>query len=72
MMYFAALVTIFFVYGIIIWASSQAELTPEVRKNMAPEDIETIHEELQWRRHVGLLMILISMFPIMTYLWVYF
>lgn len=71
MMYFAALVAILFVYGSIIYISGTSELTADVRKNMAPEDIETIHEELQWRRQIGLLMILISLFPIMTYLWVY-
>ena len=72
MMYFTALVTIVFVYGLIIWYSSTSELAPDVRKNLPPEDIESIHEELQWRRQVGLLMILISLFPIMTYLCFYF
>ena len=71
MMYFAALVAIVFVYGVIIWISGQTELTPDVRKNMPPEDIETITEELKYRSQVGLLMIVITMFPIMTYLCVY-
>lgn len=72
MIYFAALVAIVFVYGVIIWISGQTELTPEVRKNLPPEAIESIYEELQQRCLVGLLMIVISMFPVMTYLWVYF
>lgn len=71
MIYFTALVLIIFIYGIIIWFSSTTELSPDVRKNMPPEDIEMIHEELQWRGHVGLLMIMISLFPIMTYLCFY-
>jgi len=71
MMYFAALVAMIFFYGVIISISGTSELTAEVRKNMPPEDIETIYEELKWRRQVGLLMILISMFPIMTYLCYY-
>ena len=72
MIYFAALVAIVFVYGVIIWISGQTELTPEVRKNLPPEAIESIYEELQQRCLVGLLMIVISMFPVMTHLWVYF
>lgn len=71
MMYFAALVAIVFVYGVIIWISGQTELLPDVRKNLPPESIETIYEELKWRSQVGLLMILITMFPIMTYLCFY-
>lgn len=71
MMYFAALVAIVFVYGVIIWISGQTELEPDVRKNLPPEQIESIYQELQWRSQVGLLMILISLFPVMTYLCVY-
>ena len=71
MMYLAALVAIVFFYGIVIAISGTAELSADVRKNMPPEDIETIHEELKWRRQIGLLMILITQFPIMTYLCVY-
>lgn len=71
MMYFAALVAIVFFYGVIISISGMTELTADVRKNLPPEDIESINEELQWRRQVGLLMILISLFPIMTYLCFY-
>lgn len=71
MMYLAALVAIVFFYGIVIAISGTAELSTEVRKNMPPEDIETIYEELKWRRQIGLLMILITQFPIMTYLCFY-
>lgn len=71
MMYFATLVAIVFFYGVIISISGMTELTADVRKNLPPEDIESINEELQWRRQVGLLMILTSLFPIMTYLCFY-
>jgi len=71
MMYLAALVAIVFFYGVVIAISGTAELSTDVRKNMPPEDIETIYEELKWRRQIGLLMILITQFPIMTYLCFY-
>lgn len=68
MIYVAALTAIIFVYGIIIWISGQAELTPDVRKNLPAEDVEAIYEELQYRCLVGLIMMVISMFPVMIYL----
>ena len=71
MIYLAVFTAILFGYGLIIWISGQSELTPEVRKNLPPEAIETIYEELQWRCLVGLVMIVVSMFPVMTYLCVY-
>ena len=71
MIYIAVLTAIVFVYGLIIWISGQAELSPDVRKNLAPEDVELIYEELQYRCLVGLIMMVISMFPVMTYLCVY-
>ena len=71
MIYVTVITVLLFVYGMIIWISGQAELAPDVRKNMPPEDIETISEELQWRCLVGLIMMVVSMFPIMTYLCVY-
>ena len=71
MIYVTVITVLLFVYGMIIWISGQAELAPDVRKNMPPEDIETISEELQWRCLVGLIMMVVSMFPVMTYLCVY-
>ena len=71
MIYVTVLTVIIFVYGIIIWISGQTELAPDVRKNLPPEAIESIYEELQYRCLVGLLMMVISMFPVMTYLCVY-
>ena len=68
MIYIGAITAIVFVYGLIIWISGQTELTPDVRKNLPPEAIESIYEELQWRCLVGLNMMVISMFPIMIYL----
>jgi hypothetical protein len=67
-MYVAVLTAIIFVYGLVIWISGQTELRPEVRKNLAPEDVEAIYEELQYRCLVGLLLMLISFFPVMIYL----
>ena len=67
-MYIAVTTAIVFVYGLIIWISGQTELAPDVRKNLPPETIESIHEELQYRCLVGLLMMVVSMFPIMIYL----
>jgi|DEB19_MinimDraft_3_1074340.scaffolds.fasta_scaffold05289_2 hypothetical protein len=71
MIYVTVLTVIIFVYGIIIWISGQTELAPDVRKNLPPEAIESIYEELQYRCLVGLLMMVISMFPVMTYLCFY-
>jgi hypothetical protein len=71
MIYVAVVTVILFVYGMIIWISGQTELAPDVRKNLPPQQIESIYQELQWRSQVGLLMILISLFPVMTYLCVY-
>lgn len=70
-MYFAFFVAVIMVYGITTWISSKSEMPPEVRKNLPPEDIELIHNELQARGHWGLLLILIAMFPIMFYLCLY-
>lgn len=70
-MYFAAFVAIVFFYGFVILISGSTDLTADVRKNLPPEDIESIYEELKWRRQVGLLMLLITQFPIMTYLCFY-
>ena len=67
-MYVAVLTALVFVYGLIIWISGQTELVPDVRKNLPPEAIESIYEELQYRCIVGLLMMVISMFPVMIYL----
>jgi hypothetical protein len=70
-MYIAVITAIVFVYGLIIWISGQTELAPDVRKNLPPETIESIYEELQYRCLVGLLMMVSSMFPVMTYLCFY-
>ena len=67
-MYVAIFTAIVFIYGMIIWISGQTELAPDVRKNLAPEDVEAIYEELQYRCLVGLLLMLLSMFPLMIYL----
>ena len=67
-MYIAVLTALVFVYGLIIWISGQTELVPDVRKNLPPEAIESRYEELQYRCIVGLLMMVISMFPVMIYL----
>lgn len=65
-MYWIAI--LIFICGAISLASSSSDLTPEVRKNLPPEDIERIYAELQARQYWGLLLIVISMFPLMIYL----
>lgn len=65
-MYYIVLLT--FICGLVSWISSQTQLTPEVKKNLPPEDIELIQEELLARKHWGLLLIIIAMFPTMIYL----
>ena len=67
-MYVAVFTAIVFIYGVIIWISGQTELAPDVRKNLPPEAVESIYEELQYRCLVGLLLMLVSMFPLMIYL----
>ena len=61
-----------FLAGFSSWVSGNAELTADVRKNLPPEDIEQIHEELKHRRNWGLLLMVIAMFPVMIYLCFYF
>jgi uncharacterized membrane protein len=60
-----------FLAGFSSWVSGNAELTADVRKNLPPEDIEQIYEELKHRRNWGLLLMVIAMFPVMIYLSVY-
>lgn len=62
------IVLLIFICGLVSWISSQTQLTPEVKKNLPPEDIELIQEELLARKHWGLLLIIIAMFPTMIYL----
>lgn len=71
MIYVVVFTVLIFISGLTSFISSLAELTPEVRKNMPPEDIETIYEELKHRRQWGQLLLIISMFPVMTYLCFY-
>ena len=65
-MYWLAI--LIFICGVVSLISSSSELSPEVRKNLPPEDIEAIYAELQARQYWGLLLIVISMFPFMVYL----
>ena len=67
-MYAAFFTILVFVAGLSSWISGNAEMTPEVRKNLPPEDIETIYEELKQRRHWGQLLMVLAMFPVMIYL----
>lgn len=68
MLYFWFVVAVIFVFGISTIISAQAKLTPEVRKNLPPEDIETIQSELDAREIWGVLLVLIAMFPVMIFL----
>lgn len=67
-MYAAFFTILVFIAGLSSWISGNAEMTPEVRKNLPPEDIETIYEELKHRRYWGQLLMVLAMFPVMIYL----
>ena len=67
-MYVAFFTLLIFISGLSSWISGNAEMTPEVRKNLPPEDIESIYEELKHRRYWGQLLMVLSMFPVMIYL----
>jgi len=69
--YIVFFTVLIFIFGLTSWISGQSELTAEVRKNLDPEDIEMIYEELKHRRNWGLLLMVIAMFPFMTYLCFY-
>ena len=71
MLYFWFVVAVIFVFGILTVISSQAELAPDVRKNLPPEQIEMIQNELDARELWGVLLILIALFPVMIYLCLY-
>jgi hypothetical protein len=60
-----------FTAGLSSWVSGNSEMTSDVRKNLPPEDIEAIYEELKQRRHWGQLLMVLSMFPVMIYLCFY-
>ena len=71
MQYIVFFTVLIFIFGLTSWISGQSELTAEVRKNLDPEDIEMIYEELKHRRNWGLLLMVIAMFPFMTCLCFY-
>lgn len=71
MQYLIFFTVLMFISGLSSWISGQSELTPEVRKNLPPEDIETIYEELKQRRYWGQLLMVLAMFPVMIYLCFY-
>ena len=71
MIYFWFVVAVIFVFGISTVISAQAELAPDVRKNLPPEQIEIIQTELDARELWGVLLILIALFPVMIYLCLY-
>ena len=71
MQYIVFFTVLIFISGLTSWISGQSELTAEVRKNLDPEDIEMIYEELKHRRNWGLLLMVIAMFPFMIYLCFY-
>ena len=67
-MYVTFFTALIFIAGLSSWISGNAEMTADVRKNLPPEDIESIYEELKHRRHWGQLLMLLAMFPVMIYL----
>jgi hypothetical protein len=66
--YIVFFTVLIFISGLTSYISSLSELTPEVRKNLPPEDIELIYEELKHRRYWGQLLMVLAMFPVMIYL----
>lgn len=72
MLYFWFVVAVVFVSGVSTVISAQAKLTPEVRKNLPPEDIELIQSELDARELWGVLLVLIALFPVMIFLCLFY
>jgi hypothetical protein len=68
MMYVTFFTALIFIAGLSSWISGNAEMTADVRKNLPPEDIESIYEELKQRRYWGQLLMVLAMFPVMIYL----
>jgi hypothetical protein len=67
-MYVTFFTALIFIAGLSSWISGNAEMTADVRKNLPPEDIESIYEELKQRRYWGQLLMVLAMFPVMIYL----
>lgn len=65
-MFYFILITIFII-GISLVYSGNQTLTQEVRTNMAPEDIEQIHNELANRKYVGQIILLSLAIILMLY-----
>lgn len=57
-----------FISGLISYISSNSEINSDVRKNLAPEEIESIQQELMARAEWGVLLMLIAIFPVMIFL----
>lgn len=51
MFYF--ILAVIFILGVSLVYSGSQTLTQEVKTNMAPENIEQIHEELANRKYIG-------------------
>lgn len=62
------LTLVLFAAAICCYVSAAHEITPEVRKNLPPEHIESIMQELQTRRHCAHLLLLLALFPSMFFL----
>lgn len=71
-MYTAFLTVLVFIMGLISYFSGTAELSADVRINLSPRDIEQIHQELQGRRQWGIFLMLLSLFPVMIHLCLFF
>ena len=72
MKYLIFFTPLIFISGLISYISSNSEINPDVRKNLAPEDIESITRELTARAEWGVLLMLIAMFPVMIYLCLFY
>jgi len=71
-MYTAFLTVLVFIMGLISYFNGTAELSADVRINLSPRDIEQIHQELQGRRQWGIFLMLLSLFPVMIHLCLFF
>jgi len=63
------LVLFLFIVGLIIFISSNHEITKELRSSLSPYEIEMIDEELKNRKYVGQVIILLACFITVFYIY---
>jgi len=65
-MYLTSLIIIIAFYGIILFVSSQHELSKEVRQSLPPQDIEFYYLEQRQKLYVSQLLFLIVSFYVIV------